>query len=76
MRGVNHEGPRYAVFSSLPYVFLLRPKHRPQDYVLAHPRPLFFPKSERQSFTPILNISQNYGYVYFNLCTFWLQKGR
>jgi hypothetical protein len=25
------------------YFFLLRPKHRPQDSILAHPQPVFFP---------------------------------
>ena len=46
---------------------LLGPKYPPQHPILKHLRPMFLPKCERPSFTPIQINRQNYSYVYPNL---------
>jgi len=50
-----YEAPRYVVFSSSRYLFLLKPKYIPQLPILGHPQPKFLPQFERPSFTPIRN---------------------
>ena len=65
-----YEAPRYVVFSTCRYLFLLRSKYHPQHPILKHPQPKFLPQFERPSFTLIQNSRWNYSSVCLNLYIF------
>jgi len=54
----NYETPHYAIISSFLSPAPLWHKHFPQHPVPMHPQPMFFHKSERQSFIPTQNHSK------------------
>jgi hypothetical protein len=55
-------------FPPLPcYLITLVPKYSPQHPILKHPQPMFLPRCQRPSFTPIQNNRQNYNPLYLFL---------
>jgi len=48
MISTDQKAPLYVVFSTLCYVFLLKPKYSPQHPILEHPQPTF-PTQKQQA---------------------------
>ena len=61
--------------SPLPFYFVPpRTKYSPQNHILKHPHPKFFPHYDRPSFVPIQSNRQNYSPVYSSVYNFWVAK--